>query len=68
MFEEIYAPALSSTPSMPSVSIARASIFLFPFKVIAIDNMNSEFLPPLPLPLTVTVVSPPDKSKIGFLR
>ena len=27
--------------------------------------MNSVFLPPFPFPLTVTVVSPPDKSNMG---
>ena len=55
-------------PSIPSVSIARALIPFILSKFMAMDNINSVFLPPLPSPLTVTVVSPPDKSIMGLFK
>ena len=45
---------------MPSVSHEIAAIMSVFLTWLNKDNAYSEFLPPLPEPLTVTVVSPPD--------
>ncbi len=59
------APAISSTPSTPSVSPAIAWTLLRPSRPTASDSRNSTLRPPRPLPFSVTVVSPPDSSTQG---
>ncbi len=59
------APALSSVPSIPSVSQAMAQIPGAPSSAIASDSRNSALRPPRPAPRTVTVVSPPDNRTQG---
>ena len=58
-------PAAFVGPSLPSVPAEskRNSFFRF-FFLISFKKCreNSWFLPPFPLPLTLTVVSPPDRS------
>ena len=60
------APALSSEPSMPSVSAASAEMPSMPSMPMAKASRNSLLRPPLPLARSVTVVSPPDRISTGF--
>ena len=54
------APAASVFPSIPSVPTETMTVFLFClFKFFNMYKTNSWFLPPFPLPFTITVVSPP---------
>ena len=56
-------------PSMPSVSAASTNTPGWPCSASAQPSRNSVALPPRPpFCLTVTVVSPPDKSTHGFLN
>ena len=59
------APALSSPPSMPSVSQAMAEMPPKPSSASVRPSRNSASRPPLPLPRTVTVVSPPEMMATG---
>jgi len=60
------APALSSEPSMPSVSAASVAMPSVPSSASARPNRNSVLRPPLPpSPRTVTVVSPPERMTAG---
>ena len=54
------APATLLAPSIPSVSQAIAKMLAIPFNSIARASRYSWLRPPVPCPLTTTVVSPPD--------
>ncbi len=58
-------PALSSEPSIPSVSAAIAAIPGCASSATASASRNSALRPPRPPPRTVTVVSPPESSAQG---
>ena len=60
LFGEMNAPALSSVPSIPSVSQAIAQIPSCPRNSCRSASVNSVLGPPRPEPCTVTLVSPPD--------
>src|SRR6478752_5303370 len=68
------APALSSTPSMPSASAASAHTFCCPISAAAKPRQNSPARPPRPLGAPgargriVTVVSPPDRITQGLAK
>ena len=62
------APALSSEPSIPSVSAASAWILSAPPIAMANASRNSHCGRPCPWPRKVTVVSPPDRISTGFWK
>ena len=58
------APAASVGPSVPSVPAESSVISFSPAISSAKARASSWFLPPLPVPFTVTVVSPPERRHI----
>ena len=62
------APAASVGPSVPSVPPLSTTTSLLPARSMAAASTNSWFLPPSPLPRSVTVVSPPEIRHSGGFR